>query len=64
MKSITILKRGLLQLALVWLCSLSASAQVPSTMDYQIMAKSQDRSGVSQQGIDSEGRIASELRGW
>ena len=38
MKSITILKRGLLQLALVWLCSLSASAQVPSTMDYQIMA--------------------------
>ena len=38
MKSITNLKRGLLQLALVWLCSLSASAQVPSTMDYQIMA--------------------------
>ena len=38
MKSITNLKRGLLQLALVWLFSLSASAQVPSTMDYQIMA--------------------------
>lgn len=38
MKRFTILRTGLLQIALLWLCALSASAQVPSTMDYQIMA--------------------------
>lgn len=38
MKKLTFLRTGLLQIALLWLCSLSASAQVPSTMDYQIMA--------------------------
>lgn len=38
MKRFTILRTGLLQVALLWLCSLSASAQVPTAMDYQVMA--------------------------
>jgi len=38
MKRFTILRTELLQVVLLWLCSLSASAQVPSAMDYQLMA--------------------------
>lgn len=38
MKVFTILRAKLLQIVLLWLCALSASAQVPSTMDYTIMA--------------------------
>lgn len=38
MKELSILRAKLFQIVLFWLCSLSASAQVPSVMDYQIMA--------------------------
>lgn len=38
MKKFTILRTGLVQIIFLWLCSLSALAQVPSAMDYQVMA--------------------------
>ena len=38
MKELSILRAKLFQIVLLWLCCLSASAQVPSVMDYQIMA--------------------------
>lgn len=38
MKRFTNLRTGLLQIVLLWLCSISAFGQVPSAMDYQIMA--------------------------
>lgn len=38
MKRFAFLRTGLLQVVLLWLCSLAATAQVPSAMDYQIMA--------------------------
>lgn len=38
MKKFTILRTGLVQIIFLWLCSLSTLAQVPSAMDYQVMA--------------------------
>ena len=38
MKKFTILRTGLVQIIFLWLCSLSSLAQVPSAMDYQVMA--------------------------